>query len=169
MTALLDASDGTSPRLVPSLPLLPLLPLRLVVGAGFMAHGLAKWSRGPAGFAKLLTLLGVPAPHAAAWLVTLLEVFGGLAVVVGFALALVSVPLIATLLVALVKVHLQYGFSAVNTIGLTATGPVFGPPGYEVDLLYIAALVALAWLGPGPFALGTPAVLRGARPKRAPR
>jgi putative oxidoreductase len=131
-----------------------LLPLRVVVGAGFMAHGLAKLTRGPAGFAKLLALLAVPAPHVAAWLVTLLEVFGGLAIVVGIGVTLVSLPLIATLLVAAVKVHLRYGFSAVNTIGLTATGPVFGPPGYEVDLLYIAALVVLARLGPGPLALG---------------
>jgi hypothetical protein len=31
-------------------------------------------------------------------------------------------------------VHLKYGVSAVNTIGLTADGPRFGPPGYEVNL-----------------------------------
>jgi hypothetical protein len=30
------------------------LPLRLVIGYGFMAHGWAKLSRGPEGFAKLL-------------------------------------------------------------------------------------------------------------------
>jgi uncharacterized membrane protein YphA (DoxX/SURF4 family) len=36
------------------------LPLRLVVGYGFLAHGPVKWSRGPAGFAKLLHQIGVP-------------------------------------------------------------------------------------------------------------
>ena len=30
------------------------LPLRLIIGYGFMAHGWAKLSRGPAEFAKLL-------------------------------------------------------------------------------------------------------------------
>jgi len=29
------------------------LPLRLIIGFGFMAHGWAKLSRGPSGFAKL--------------------------------------------------------------------------------------------------------------------
>jgi len=51
-------------------------------------------------------------------------------------------------------VHWRYGFSSINTIGLTSSGPIFGPPGYEVDLLYIASLIVLARLGPGPLALG---------------
>jgi len=34
-------------------------------------------------------------------------------------------------------------YEAVNTIGLTSSGPIFGPPGYEVNLLYIGALLAL--------------------------
>jgi putative oxidoreductase len=51
-------------------------------------------------------------------------------------------------------VHLRYGFSSINTIALTAAGPVFGPPGGEIDLLYIASLIALALLGPGPLSLG---------------
>lgn len=131
-----------------------LLPLRLVVGYGFMAHGVAKWSRGPAGFGALLHQIGVPFPAAAAWMVTLLEVFGGLAIVAGVFVALASVPLIISLLVAMVTVHLRYGFSSINTIGLTASGPIFGPPGYEIDLLYIGSLIALALLGPGPIAAG---------------
>ena len=32
---------------------------------------------------------------------------------------------------------------------LPATGPVLGPPGYEINLLYIGALLALALTGPG--------------------
>jgi putative oxidoreductase len=36
----------------------------------------------------------------------------------------------------------------VNTIGLTSNGPVFGPPGYEINMLYIAALIALSLAGP---------------------
>ena len=45
--------------------------------------------------------------------------------------------------------HLKYGFSSVNTIGLTEAGPRFGPPGYEVNLLYIAGLVSLILGGAG--------------------
>jgi len=130
-----------------------LLPLRLIVGVGFMAHGIAKWSRGPEHFGQLLHQIGVPFPAATAWIVTLLEVFGGLAVILGAFVAVVSIPLIVSMLVAMFTVQLRYGFSSVNTIGLTASGPVFGPPGYEINLLYIASLVALALFGPGPLSL----------------
>jgi putative oxidoreductase len=131
-----------------------LLPLRFIVGFGFMAHGVAKWSRGPENFGKLLNQIGVPFPVPTAWMVTLLEVFGGLAIFVGILVALVSIPLIGTMLVAMFTVHLRFGFSAVKTIGLTASGPVLGPPGYEISLIYIASLLALALLGPGPLSAG---------------
>jgi putative oxidoreductase len=130
-----------------------LVPLRVVVGCGFIVHGLAKWNRGPANFGKLLHVIGVPAPVPTAWLVTLLEVFGGAAILAGVLVALVSIPLIVSMLVAMFTVHWRYGFSSINTIGLTSSGPVFGPPGYEVALLYIASLIVLALLGPGPLSL----------------
>ena len=130
-----------------------LLPLRVVVGCGFIVHGLAKWNRGPANFGKLLHVIGVPAPVPTAWLVTLLEVFGGAAILAGVLVALVSIPLIVSMLVAMFTVHWRYGFSSINTIGLTSSGPVFGPPGYEVALLYIASLIVLALAGPGPLSL----------------
>ena len=47
----------------------------------------------------------------------------------------------------------KYGFSAVNTIGLTPEGPQLGPPGYEINLLYIAGLVALILGGAGPLSI----------------
>jgi putative oxidoreductase len=131
-----------------------LLPLRLVIGYGFLSHGIAKWSRGPANFGALLHQIGVPAPVPTAWMVTLLEVVGGLAIITGVLITLVSVPLIISMFVAMMTVHLRYGFSAINTIGLTASGPVFGPPGFEIDLLYIGGLIALALIGPGPLSLG---------------
>src|SRR5262245_16558979 len=39
------------------------LPMRVVVGYGFIEHGLAKLSRGPHAFAGILQQLGVPLPH----------------------------------------------------------------------------------------------------------
>lgn len=124
-----------------------LVPLRIVVGMGFMVHGWAKLSRGPAGFAKLLDQLGIPLPAVTAWISTFVELLGGLAIFMGAFVALVSAPLIIMMLVALFTVHLRYGFSSINTIGLTPEGPQFGPPGYEINLLYIAALIALAFGG----------------------
>jgi putative oxidoreductase len=121
----------------------------LIVGYGFMAHGMAKWLRGPEHFAKLLEQIGAPVPAATAWLVTLVEVFGGLAILAGAFVAIASIPLVISMLVAMFTVQWRYGFSSVNTIGLTATGPVFGPPGYEINLLYIGALAAVVLAGPG--------------------
>jgi putative oxidoreductase len=118
-----------------------------------MAHGWAKWSRGPEAFAKLLQHVGVPLPQFAAWVVTLLELFGGLAILAGAFVAVVSVPLAISMLVAMFKVQLAYGFSSVNTLGLTDSGPVFGPPGYEINLLYIAGLLGVAVSGPAPLSV----------------
>lgn len=130
-----------------------LLPLRLVIGYGFMAHGWAKLSRGPAGFANLLRQIGAPLPEVTAWAATAVELLGGLAIFVGAFVAIVSVPLIIMMLVAMFKIHLRYGFSSINTIGLTADGPQFGPPGYEVNLLYVAGLLALIIAGAGAFSV----------------
>jgi putative oxidoreductase len=125
-----------------------LLPLRLVIGAGFLLHGLAKWNRGPAAFGRLLEYLGVPMPLATAWMVTSLEIGGGLLLMVGFLVTIVSVPLAVSMLVAMFTIHIHYGFSSINTVGLTGAGPVFGPPGYEINLLYLAGLWALAVTAP---------------------
>jgi putative oxidoreductase len=129
-------------------PRLALVPLRVIIGVGFLAHGLAKLSRGPEKFGNLLHYLGVPFPVLMAWLTTATEVLGGLALIIGAFVAIATLPLIATMVVAMLTIHIHNGFSAVNTVGLTANGPQFGPPGYEINLLYIAGLLALALAGP---------------------
>jgi putative oxidoreductase len=144
------------------------LPLRLVIGYGFMAHGLAKLSRGPAEFAKLLEQIGTPMPEATAWVSALIEVFGGLMILVGAFVVAVRVPLIAMMLVAMFTVHLRYGFSSINTIGLTAYGPKFGPPGYEINLLYIAGLLALIMGGAGAFSIDRLLARRTPKPAALP-
>src|SRR5262249_32068030 len=140
------------------------LPLRLVIGFGFMSHGWAKLSRGPSEFAKLLTQIGAPMPEITAWASTLVEIVGGLAILAGAFVAVVSIPLIVMMLVAMFTVHFRYGFSAINTIGLTADGPQFGPPGYEVNLLYVAGLLGLILGGAGPFSMDR---LRGRSERKA--
>lgn len=129
------------------------LPLRLIVGYGFIAHGYAKITNGPDRFAAVLNALGVPAPHLTAWATIGLEVVGGLAILVGAYIPIFSLPLTTILLVAAITVHLPYGFSSIKLRAVTEAGPQFGPPGYEIDLLYIAALAALILGGSGPLAL----------------
>jgi putative oxidoreductase len=148
-------------RLMPSLaPFWYAIPLRLIVGYGFMEHGYAKLTRGPDSFAGILGALGVPFPDLLSWATILVELFGGLAVLLGLFIPLASIPMIAVLLVAIVTVHLPYGFSSIKLQSVTAAGAHFGQPGYETDLLYIAALVALVLGGSGPFALDRQIVLR---------
>ena len=130
----------------------PLL-LRLVVGYGFVQHGVAKLLKGPDAFAGILQALGVPAPHLMAWLTILTELLGGLAMFLGAFVTFVSVPVAVVLLVAIFTVHLPYGFSAIKLLAVTPAGARFGPVGYETNLLYLAALVCLVLGGSGPLAI----------------
>jgi putative oxidoreductase len=129
------------------------IPLRLVVGFGFMEHGYAKLARGPDAFAAILHTLGTPAPTLLAWITILVELLGGLAVLLGALIPLVSLPMAAVLAVATFTVHLPNGFSSIKLLSVDAAGAHFGQPGYETDLLYFAGLVALVLGGPGPWAL----------------
>ena len=131
------------------------IPLRMIVGYGFIAHGWAKVMNGPDHFAAALQGLGVPAPQVMAWMTIGFELLGGLAVLVGAYIPVISVPLTVILLVAIVAVHLPYGFTSIKLRAVTAAGPQFGPPGYETNLLYIAALATLVLGGSGPFALAS--------------
>jgi putative oxidoreductase len=139
------------------------IPLRLIVGYGFMQHGVAKLLKGPDAFAAILQMIGVPGPHWMAWLTILTEIFGGLAVLLGAFVTLVSLPMAAVLLVAIFTVHLPYGFSSIKLVAVTANGARFGPVGYETNLLYLACLASLVLGGSGPLAID------GLIKKRTPR
>ncbi len=129
------------------------IPLRLIVGYGFMQHGIGKLSRGPDTFVTILHTLGVPAPHVMAWLTILIELLGGLAILLGAFVSLASLPMAALLLVAIFTVHLPYGFSSIKLMAVTPAGAQFGPVGYECNLLYLACLAALVLGGPGPLTI----------------
>ena len=118
-----------------------------------MEHGFAKLAEGPDAFANILQAIGVPGPHFMAWSTILVEILGGLAVILGAFVTLASLPMAAVLLVATFTVHLPFGFSSIKLNAVTAAGPQFGPPGYETDLLYVACLAALMFGGSGPFSV----------------
>lgn len=141
------------------------IPLRLIVGYGFMAHGYAKLLKNPDAFVAIVHAMGVPAPYLMAWLTILVEFFGGLAVLLGAFVPLISVPMAAVLLVATFTVHLPFGFTSIKLMAVTAAGPQFGPPGYETDLLYLACLATLVMAGSGPWAVDGYLVKRLGNPK----
>jgi len=129
------------------------IPLRLIVGFGFMQHGYSKLSKGPDAFAAILAALHVPMPQVMAWATILTELLGGSAVLIGAFVTLASVPMAAVLLVAAFTTQLPNGFSSIKLMGVTAQGAQFGPPGYEVNVLYLACLAALVMMGSGPLAV----------------
>ena len=129
------------------------IPLRLIVGYGFFAHGLAKLEKGPERFVDILHAIGTPAPHFMAWLTILVELFGGVAVLLGAFVPWAGAPMAAVLIVAIFTVHLPFGFTSIKLMAVTAEGPKFGPPGYETDLLYLACLATLLLAGSGPLAI----------------
>jgi putative oxidoreductase len=129
------------------------IPLRLIMGYGFLEHGYAKLARGPDDFIAILHAIGMPFAFFLGWATIVIEVVGGLLILCGAFVPLASLPMIVVLLVATFTVHLPNGFSSIKLIAYDASGAHFGQPGYETDLLYVAALLALCFGGAGPLSL----------------
>jgi len=129
------------------------IPLRLIVGYGFFAHGYAKLARGPDNFASILHAIGMPLSDLLGWATVVVEIAGGLMILLGALVPLISIPMIVVLLVATVTVHLPNGFSSIKLVSYDALGAHFGQPGYETDLLYVAGLLALCFGGAGPLSV----------------
>lgn len=125
------------------------VPVRVMLAIGFLYHGLPKFGSDHEGFVGMLQGIGVPAPGLMSWVVALVEVAGGLALLLGVWVAIAAVPLIVNMLVAMFTVHLPNGFNFLNITGMTDAGPQFGMPGVEVNLLYLAGLLSLVFSGAG--------------------
>ena len=133
-------------------PWTPLL-LRLMIGYGFMVHGYAKWRRGPEQFIGILNSIGIPMPHLMGWATIIVQLFGGLCVLLGACVIFWCIPMAAILIVAAITVHWPYGFSSIKLQSIIDGRAQFGQPGYETDLLYLMCLVALMVGGAGPYAV----------------
>lgn len=122
------------------------LAIRIGIGVVYFVHGIGKLAAvGPAaagigGTTGFFASLGIPAPGLFAWVVALVETFGGLAILLGvltrYAAALVAIDA----LVATVIYHAPNGF--------VVTGN-----GLEFTLVNFFAALALVFLGAGAFSL----------------
>ena len=98
------------------------IPLRLIVGFGFIQHGYAKLARGPEDFISLLHAMGLPSSFLLGWLTIIVELVGGLMILVGALIPLATVPMVIVLFVAIITVHLPNGFSSIKLHRLTPLG-----------------------------------------------
>lgn len=132
------------------------LLLRLALGTMWLSHGLLlKYlTYGIAGFAGFLASTGLPA--ALAWPITLAEIVGGMAILVGWHGRWVSAALLPILLGA-TWIHAGNGwvFSAANG-------------GWEYPVFLAVASVAHVLLGDGAYALSARPTLRLLRTAATP-
>ena len=116
--------------------------LRVVVGVVFLMHGGQKlFIYGFHNVGGFMQQLGIPLPQVAGVVVTLVEFFGGLALLLGLFTRWAAVLIACDMFVAVTVVHLRGGF--------------FLPKGFEYALTLLAASIALALTGPGAAALDT--------------
>lgn len=115
--------------------------LRVAMGIVFIAHGMQKFNNGVDGFAGFLTSLNVPLPELMKWVVPLLEVGGGILLILGLATRLVAVLFALEMVGTILLVKMDAGL-----IGEGGTGA-------EIDLMLLAGAIALALMGPGAAAV----------------
>ena len=115
--------------------------LRVVTGIIFLMHGQQKlFEFGIGGVSGMMTGLGVPAPGFMAIVVTLVELVGGIALIVGAFTRIAALLVAIDVLVAFFLVHLPNGFFATNG-------------GVELVLMLATVGVTLILTGPGAMAL----------------
>jgi putative oxidoreductase len=129
------------------------LVTRLVVGFGFLQHGYSKVVNGAGHFAASLHGLGIPGSEFMSLVTIFAELICGAFMLIGALVPLMCLPMTVILLVAMFFVHLPFGFSSIKLQAVTPEGIKFGPPGYEVILLYLVSLSALFRFGAGPFSV----------------
>ena len=117
-----------------------MLPLRIVVGLVFMMHGAQKlFVFGLGGTADIMGKLGLPLPVVCAGIVSVVEVLGGLAILLGVFTRLAGALLAFEMLIAILVARLSGGF--------------FAPYGYEFELTLLGACLTFALNGPGQMSL----------------
>lgn len=124
---------------------LGLLILRLVIGLTLAAHGAQKlfgWFGGPGmtGWTGAMNRMRIRPATPWAWMSAFAEFAGGIGLALGLLFPLPSAAIAGSMLVAIALVHLPKGFFVTKG-------------GYEFNLSILAAVAALALIGPGAYSL----------------
>ena len=111
--SLIAIYQKTSSRLESTLGDLPSLFFRLILAYGFYTPAMMKWGN-ISGIAEWFGSMGIPFPTLNAYLAASTEMAAVILLPLGLATRFISIPLIITMVVAIVTVHLSNGFEAGN-------------------------------------------------------
>ena len=118
---------------------IPLLLPRVILAYGFFTPAMLKW-RNVSEIAEWFDSLGIPWPTFSVYLAASAEMAGVILLPLGLATRFISIPLMFTMGVAIVTVHLDNGFNAKEN-------------GFEIPLYYFVMLFALLINGAGKYSL----------------
>jgi putative oxidoreductase len=118
---------------------LPLLLIRLVLAYGFYNPAMMKL-KDINSIADWFSSINIPFPLINAYLAAGTEISGVILLTLGLFTRIISVPLIITMIVAIITVHWENGFEA-------------GENGYEIPLYYLIMLFTLIVYGSGRISL----------------
>ena len=114
---------------------IPLLMLRLILAYGLFGPAKMKLLN-PDGVTKFFTKLDIPFPTFNVYLAGITEGLGVILLILGFGTKIISIPLMFTMVVAIVTVHWENGFSA-------------GDNGFQIPFYFMIMMFTLLVYGPG--------------------
>ncbi|OKL36503.1 DoxX family protein [Domibacillus mangrovi] len=117
------------------------LILRVVLGIIFFVHGLVKFQGGIGNTVGWFDSIGIPG--GLAYVVAIIELVGGIALIVGFGTKIVSALLALLMIGATLKVKLAAGFLGNGQMA-----------GYELDLALLAIALYIAINGSKKYSIG---------------
>lgn len=118
---------------------IPLLFIRLALAYGFYMPATMKWGN-ISGIAEWFGGMEIPFPVLNAYLAASTEMAAVVLLPLGLATRIISIPLIFTMIVAIITVHWSNGFNA-------------GDNGFEIPLYYMLMLFVLLTNGAGKFSI----------------